>query len=78
MAGGWVGEEEVDVLGHEDVAVEVDAVGLAGLFEDLLDGVSGFGPGEVREAVVAAEGDEVEVAGLLEAYEAVGHGGCAG
>ena len=25
-------EEEMDVLGHEDVGVEVEAVGLAGLF----------------------------------------------
>lgn len=62
------------VLGHEDVAVEVEKVGLAGVFEDLLDGVFGFGGGEVEAAVVAAEGDEVEVAGLLKAFQAVGHG----
>ncbi len=75
---GGFGEEEGDVLGHEDVAVEVEAVGSAGVFEDLLDGVFGFGGGEVGEAVKAAEGDEVEVAGLLEAFEAVGHGASLG
>ncbi len=73
VVGGF-GEEEGDVLGHEDVAVEVEAVGSAGVFEDLLDGVFGFGGGEVGEAVKAAEGDEVEVAGLLEAL-VFGHGG---
>ena len=31
------GEEEVDVLGREDVAVEVEVVGLAEVFEVLLD-----------------------------------------
>ena len=77
MVGGF-GEEEVDVLGHEDIGVEVEAVGLTGLFEDLFDEVFGFGGGEEREAVVAAEGDEVEVAGLVVALEAGGHGGSLG
>ena len=70
----WVvegfGEEEVDVLGHEDVAVEVEGVGLAEVFEVLLDYGLCVRGGEEGEAVVAAEGDEVELVGLLVALEA--------
>ena len=43
---------------------------------DLFDQVLGMGGGdEEREAVVAAEGDEMELAGLLVALQACGHGG---
>ncbi len=66
------------MLGHEDVAVEVEAVGGAEVFELVLDDVFGLGWGEEGEAVVAAEGNEVEVAGLLVALEAVGHVGRVG
>ena len=77
VVGGF-GEEEVDVLGHKDVGVEVEAVGLADLFEDLFDDVLGIVSGEEREAVMAAEGDEVEIAGLLVTLQALGHGGSLG
>ena len=35
--GRGFAEEEVDVLGHEDVAMDFEVVALAGLFEGLLE-----------------------------------------
>ena len=57
----WFAEEEVDVFGHEDVGVEEEVVGAAGPFDDLFEDFFGFGGVEVGEAVVATEGDEVEM-----------------
>jgi hypothetical protein len=48
---------------------------LAGLFEDLLDYVFCFVGVEQGLTLVTTEGDEVELFGLLEAFEAGGHGG---
>jgi hypothetical protein len=47
----------------------------AGLFEDLLDCVFCFVGVEEGLTLVTTEGDEVELFGLLEAFEAGGHGG---
>jgi hypothetical protein len=45
----------------------------AGLFEDLLDYVFCFVGVEQGLTLVTTEGDEVELFGLLEAFEAGGH-----
>jgi hypothetical protein len=54
-------EEEMEVLGHQDVGVEKEVVGVAGAFDDLFEDFFGFGGVEVGKAVVATEGDEVEM-----------------
>ena len=61
------------MLGHEDVGIDTGFVTEPGSFEDRLDYVLGFRAGEVRETVVATEGDEVEGLGLLVTVETVGH-----
>ena len=66
----WFGHEEVDVLGHEDVAEDGEVVADAEGLEHVLDDLFGFWGVEVGEAVVAAEGDEVEVAFVLQTLEA--------
>jgi len=66
-------DEEVDVLGHEDVGIDSGLVTGSDLFEDLKAEVFGVGVGEVGETVETTEGDEVEGLGLLESFEAVGH-----
>jgi len=48
------------MLGHEDVAVDLEVVTLAGFFEGLLE--EGVVTGEVGFAAITAEGDEVKVA----------------
>jgi hypothetical protein len=37
------GHQEMDVVRHEDVAEDLEEVFLAGLFEDPLEGIAGFG-----------------------------------
>jgi hypothetical protein len=67
-------DEEVDVLGHEDVGIDAGLVAGSGLFEDLFDCAPGFRGREVRLPVEATEGDEVESMGLLVSLETPGHG----
>jgi hypothetical protein len=63
------------VLWHEDIGGYAEALLSAGLFEGLFDCVLGFVGVEKGLTLVTAEGDEVELLGLLEASEAGGHGG---
>src|SRR5882724_8725712 len=65
----------MDVLGYEDVGGYAEALLFAGLFEDLLYGV--FCGGSLEEGLpfVTTEGDDVELVGLLETFEARWHGG---
>src|SRR5258705_1473033 len=65
----------MDVLGHEDVGGQAEALLFAGLFEDLLEGVFCFFRAEEGVALVTTEGDEVELLRLLEALQARWHGG---
>lgn len=58
-------DEEVDVLGHQDIGVDPRVMAGSGAFEDLLDGGHCGRVSEVGEAAVAAKGDEVLVSGLL-------------
>jgi len=50
------------VLGHEDVAEEVEAVPLSQLFECFEEDASGEIVGEIRETPGTTEGEEVVVA----------------
>jgi hypothetical protein len=63
----------VDVLGHDDVAEDVELIFLAGGFESVFKDAGRTWGGEVRIAAVTTEGDEVEVVGLLAAFQARGH-----
>jgi hypothetical protein len=76
--GEWVfgrlAEEQVDVLGHDDVAEDFEVIAFAGEFEGVLEDVSGCGGVEVGFAVVTTEGDEVVVALLLVSLEVERHG----
>ena len=68
-------EEKVDVLGHDDVAEDVELIALASEFERIEEDISCGRGVEVGFAVVAAEGDEVVVTLLLVSYEAPRHKG---
>ena len=59
---------------HENIAEDLEAVFLACFFEDLLEGVSGGGGSQDVGVAVAADGDEVQVSGLLVSNETFGHG----
>jgi hypothetical protein len=63
----------VDVLGHEDVAEDVEAVTDAEFFEGVFEGEAGVVVIEEWKAVVTTEGDEVLVAEGLVALKTAGH-----
>jgi len=82
-------QEQVNVLGHEDVAEEVEAVPLSQPFECFEEDASGEIVGEIRETPGATEGEEVVIAlGVISLETArheeggtgnrVTHRGCAG
>jgi hypothetical protein len=56
----------MDVLGHEYVCVDGKVVGLAGFLDDSFERVFYRWVFEERKTTVTTEGDEVEVARLLE------------
>ena len=63
----------MDVVGHDDVAVDLEEIFLTGLFEDFYEFGAGFGGSEDVAFSGAAEGDEVEVSGLMVAVQAQRH-----
>ena len=69
----WFGQEKVDVLGHEDVAVEKEMVTLAEPFQCFFKDCSGMIIVEVRETAVTTEGEEVVVAFGLVSLETARH-----
>ena len=72
---GWrLGEKEMDVFGHYDVAEDQEAIFQTQEFEGVFEDRGSAWGGEVRVAAVATEGDEVVIAGLLSSFEAWGHG----
>jgi hypothetical protein len=56
------GEQQMDVLGHKDVAEDEELVADAESFEGIFEGGSGGIVVEVRTSTVTTEGDEVVVA----------------
>ncbi len=55
----------MDVFGHDDVAKDAEVIRIAHGFKGAHKQVAGFRGAEVGPPLVATEGDEVEVAGLL-------------
>lgn len=70
----WFADEQVDVLGHDDVAEDFEVVALAGEFEGVEEDVFCVWGVEIRFTAVTTEGDEVIVTFLLVSYEAQRHG----
>ena len=62
-------------MSHDDVAIDVDGVFEAGLFEDGEEGIAGFWRVEDGTFAEAVDADEVKVAGVVVAAEAGRHFG---
>jgi hypothetical protein len=62
-------DEEMNMLGHDDKAEDLEVVALAGEFERVEEDVLCRYGGEIGFAAVATEGDEVVVASSLESFE---------
>jgi hypothetical protein len=67
--------QHVHVLGHDNIPQHRETIPLADCFECRLEQAGGLGLLQVREAMVAAEGEEVQVAALLVTMESARHGG---
>jgi hypothetical protein len=65
----------MNVLRHYYVAEEVELIFETHGFEGVLEDGGGVSGGEVGFAAVTTEGDEVEIPGLLAAFEAGRHEG---
>jgi hypothetical protein len=70
----WLVDEQMDVLGHQDVGVDSRLMSRTSLFEYGLDYILGARLIEKRETVKATEGDEVESFCFLEPFQTVRHG----
>jgi hypothetical protein len=64
----------VDVFGHDHVGGDDEVVAEADLFEGVLEEIAGRWGAEIREPVITAEGDEVEVTSVLNPDEVGRHG----
>src|ERR1035437_3246573 len=71
----WLVDEQMDVLGHQDVGVDPRLMSCASQFQYGLNCVLGVRRIEKRETVKATESDEVESFRFLEPFQAVRHGG---
>jgi hypothetical protein len=69
----WFGQEQVDVLGHEDVAVEKEMVTLAEAVQCFFKDSSGMIIVQQGETAVTTEGEEVMVAFGLVSLQTAGH-----
>ncbi len=67
--------QQVDVLGHHNVAVDAEPVTEPDAFERRLEYLLGRVRAERIAAMVAAEGGKVSLAGLVKALESPRHGG---
>ena len=66
-------EQKVDMLGHNHVSDDHEAVTTADLFEDLEKQIAPWFGVEQRTTLVTTEGDEVQIAGAVVSSEAIGH-----
>ena len=67
-------DEQVDVLGHDDVAEDFEVVASPGEFEGVEKDIPCLGRVEIRLTAITTEGDEVIVTFLLVSLQAQRHG----
>ena len=74
IAALGLGEQQVDVLGHDDVSDYSKTVAPPHLLQHVQEQVAIMGAAEQWQALVPAGGDEVRVSRPVIAMEPVGHG----
>ena len=67
--------QQVNVVGHDDVSINAHCEATAHALEAIKEEIASRGIGEVRSAVVAAESDEMRLAGMVKSGQVGGHGG---
>src|ERR1700744_4796201 len=61
------------VLGHDDISIDVELMALPHPLQRGLKGLPGGMGNEQLPATITAEGDEMRLSGLMEAFESPGH-----
>jgi len=74
-AAGGLGDEEVNVFGHDDVADELETISISHLTENLDERVSRARRAEKRESAVTTEAEEMQMVETVDALESFGHNG---
>ena len=62
------------MLGHHNVADDIESVAAAGFLQRMLEGGFRFFRLKIRLTTITTEGDKVQVVGLLKSDESLGHG----
>ena len=68
-----LGDEQMQVLGHDDVADDTETIAGADFLENLRGQISGASGSEKRSSLIAAERDEVKIAAPDDALKIFGH-----
>jgi hypothetical protein len=63
----------MDMLGHDDIADDHEAVTLASLFENVKEGIATARVAQKRQSPVAGTGDKVQVMSAVGAMQSAGH-----
>ena len=66
-------DQQVDVLGHDDVSVNAPGEAATSAFQTLDEQVVGFGRIEERLPAITTEGEKVRLSGLMETMETAWH-----
>jgi hypothetical protein len=67
------GDEQMKVLGHEDISVNHKAVLAAGLLQDSQEKVAAFSAAQLGLTAVAIAGDKMQVLGTIVAMQSFRH-----
>jgi hypothetical protein len=71
----WLGNEQMNMLGHHDIAEYAKDIPPAHGFESALKEFADWSGVKIGKPVVATEGEEMKVFTLLEPFEPGRHGG---
>ena len=71
---GWLADEQVNVIGHDDVTSQRETVAVAHLAQKLDEQIPSVRGGKQGQPSVATAGDEVQVAQSVAAVQSLRHG----
>jgi hypothetical protein len=71
---GWLADEQMNVLGHDDITHQGEAVAIAHFAKNMYKSISGANRAQKRQAPIAGEGHEMQMTASVAANEVVGHG----
>jgi hypothetical protein len=64
-----LGNQQMNMLWHKDISKDKRDISLANGFKCMFENIAGRSGGQIGEASVAAEGEEMKIRSLLEAFK---------